>query len=178
MLKNKYILLFLLLSSLYAEKESQKLTALFVGTVHNHTLIFKHKRSHFSCHPAGIITAGELIHYDISQGCKSTINKFYNYAPHFIHFSKSLLKVEQKYHIELVKNGKKLECMVMLNSGKSISSELIDAGFAHMQLEDYIPKRAWKQQLKLAQKRAKISEKGIWANKFLPSCFLKAQEIY
>ena len=129
------------------------------------TPILRIENSFFECTPYGILTLNELVlRKELSLSCKKELELYKRQHPHDLRFSYKHLKIEQKYHFDIIKN----ECILYSSGQVSYSEVLLKNGLAIMrpQFRDDI----WRYRHKKAQDFAKIEKKGVWENNIVNIC--------
>jgi len=132
--------------------------------------LFTISNSTFVCESYAVIGIEKLANSkNLETPCRDNINKFYKKNPTAKYYSQSLLYVMQRYHIEF----KRDECLLFASGEIVLSEILLREGLAV--LKPGFKDEEYKGVFKIAQKNAKIEEKGVWKDSIVRDCIA---EIY
>ena len=160
----RYLLLIFLNVLIINAQDSMNL-AFVSGVSKEATAILRVGNYHFECKNYGIMTLNELIlRKELSSSCKKELGLYQKRHPLDVEFSARHLKIEQKYHYEIVGQ----ECILYSSGQMSYSEILLKNGLAIM--KPLFSDDIWRYRHKQAQSFARIEKKGVWENSIVNLC--------
>ena len=164
MLRKINIFIFYILFSLSLEAK-EPILAILNDIVSNEVQKFSIGSYTFECKAYGVLSL-ETVYKRAKQGsiCQDSIDEFYKKNPKSKNYVYRLLQHKQLYHIEI----KDTECILYAKGQMTLSELLLQEGlaiknpkFKNEEFENYYT---------LAQIKAKLDKKGLWAEKIFSSC--------
>lgn len=153
--------------------EAGTVVALLKSVENNHSLHMKQKQKAFLCKPYGVDTVSQLVlRADVNGSCMEYLKNFRRSDPKEKFFAVSLLYIEQQYSVEGIEDA----CLLHLTSGYSYSEALLEKGYARVPPGKIYKDSILNNRFMKAEKRAKSTDVGIWADVNLRNCFLLPKE--
>jgi hypothetical protein len=129
------------------------------------TLLFDVGNGSRRCAPYGIIMLQSVgTNEGVAPACREAVRLFFARNPESPGFGATLLKVQQRYHIEI----EGAQCRIYARGRRSYSSLLLEAGLAFVResLQDSLRRY----ELKRSEARAKNEKRGLWSDPPLREC--------
>jgi len=169
MLRKINIYIFYILLSLPIDAKEPTL-AILNNTISNAIQEFGIGDYSFECRSYGVLTLEKM--YNTSKSgsrCQNSIDRLYRKNPKLKDYTHRLLEYKQTYHLEI----KETECVLYAKGQVTLSELLLAEGLAIK--KPMFKDEEFESYFNLAQRKAKIENKGLWAEKIFNSCI---EELY
>lgn len=132
---------------------------------------FKINSNSFVCQPYGVISL-ERLYLKSQKGslCRESIEEFYSKSRYLSYYTESILKIYQRYHIEL----KESECVVYARGERTLSELLLSKGLAIKRA--HFNDKEFRYKFEKSSRTAKENKKGLWNTSIEKYCNIKLQK--